>query len=299
MRKEHGLEIAEARLAQPKLLLLNILRGFYAVWEAEGQVVGINLIRHDAFVAPRLEDIRSFMPSPAEYMAAKGTTSHSLPQARTGLQGADWGFGEIPDADQMRASWPHKIRDIQGPRKIACGPGAATTIALWKRVFDADCGFPQPPPPRPPQQPPDPRQDIIDIYDGFHLWNMGAATWWNQWRDGFLGYAGYRNEHFTLEARRPGTYWEIVTDIDSGWPLGLMGMMTGPYPYEYTKKPHWVAVEGYFWHTWGDGGSHIIVNDTWWGCCSFTANRRFLCWNALNTPWWLLGPWVIPVRDAD
>ncbi|MCL0048455.1 hypothetical protein M1N20_03295 [Dehalococcoidia bacterium] len=43
LRKEHGLQIAQETLGQPKLLLLNILRGFYAVWEVEGRVAGINL----------------------------------------------------------------------------------------------------------------------------------------------------------------------------------------------------------------------------------------------------------------
>ena len=289
LRKEQGLQMAEATLGEPMLLLLNILRGFYAVWEVEGQVVGINLIRHDSFVAPRLEDIMSSMPSPEEYEAAKKATSQSLPEMR--LQSANWGSGEIPHAVQMRGDWAKTSNwDHPGTRPWYCGPSAATTIALWKRDFDGDTGFPS-------------REldqqgrwlDVLDIYDGFDHWNMGKVTMWWQWRNGFIGYAESPGveEHFTL-ARRT-TYWHIVSDIDNGWPLGLMGEMTGPD--QPKEKPHWVSVKEYFWI----GGSDylIIVADTWWAFwCPPTANHRFLCWNALNAPG-LLGPWVRAVRDTD
>jgi hypothetical protein len=271
LRKEHGLQIPEVSLGEPVLLLLNILRGFYAVWEVEGKVVGVNLVTDRSFVGPRLENLKSLIPSPLEYMAAKRATSQSLPGIA--FQAANWGSGQIPDADEMKGDWP-----IPGVRPWYCGPSAATTIALWKRDFDGDVGFPL---------------DTLEIYDGFDHWNMGEATMCWQWRNAFIGYAGHRDEHFTLVWR--ATYWDIVSDIDNGWPLGLMGEMTGPD--QPKEKPHWVAVKEYFWI----GGSDylIIVADTWWAwVCPPTANQRFLCWNALNDPA-LWGPWVYAVRDAD
>ena len=179
----------------------------------------------------------------------------------------------------MRGDWP-----ISGVRLWYCGPSAATTIALWKRDFDGDVGFP---PAR------DGICDEAEIYDGFDHSNMCRVTMWWQWRSAFIGYVRNRNEHFTLVWRT--SYWDIVSDIDIGWPLGLMGEMTGPD--EPKEKPHWVAVKEYFWIR----GRHylIIVADTWWAFeCTQTANRRFLCWNALNHPG-LLGPWVWAVRDGD
>ncbi len=130
------------------------------------------------------------------------------------------------------------------------------------------------------------------------MWVLWGATLAGWWRDGFEDYAASLAppEYFTFEIRRPGTYWQIVSDIDNGWPLGLMGEMTGPPPYEGTKKAHWVAVKEYFWI----GGSDylVIVADTWWaGVCEPTAHQRFMCWNALKAADTLGGPWVIPVRD--
>ncbi|MBT9165845.1 MAG: hypothetical protein DDT25_00507 [Chloroflexi bacterium] len=287
LRKEHGLQIAEARMGEPMLLLLNILRGFYAVWELEGQVAGINLVSHDSFVAPRLEDIRSSMPSPLEYKAAKRATSQSAPGMA--LQSANWGSGEIPHAGGMKGDWPDPAVSGIPPktRQWWCGPSSATTIALWKRDFDGDGKFPAW------QEGQDPGADIIAIYDGFDDWNMGEVTMWWNWYWGFLGYAGHRGEHFTLVWRN--TYWEIVHDIDNDWPLGLMGSMTGP-PGE-PKSLHWVAVKEYFWI--GGNDYLVIVADTWWaGTCNHTANRRFLCWHALNDPAFV-GPWVWAVRDTD
>ncbi|MCL0059985.1 hypothetical protein M1O20_05855 [Dehalococcoidia bacterium] len=78
LREAHGLQIAEETLGQPKLLLLNILRGFYAVWQVQGQVVGMNLVTGDSFVVPRLQDIRTLISSPEVYMAAKRAVSQSM-----------------------------------------------------------------------------------------------------------------------------------------------------------------------------------------------------------------------------
>ncbi|MCL0029953.1 hypothetical protein M1N19_03200 [Dehalococcoidia bacterium] len=77
-----------------------------------------------------------------------------------------------------------------------------------------------------------------------------------------------------------------MSDIDNGWPLGLMGEMD----IGGKMKPHWVAVEGYFWI----GGTDYLIDVA----CTYNLSDRWLCWNALNAPE-LLGPWVIPVRDAD
>jgi hypothetical protein len=88
LRKEHGLQIPEITLGEPVLLLTHLLHGFFAVWELEGQVVGINLMTDYSFVAPRLEALRSFVPSPLEYKAAKKATTQSLPFSEPAFQPA-------------------------------------------------------------------------------------------------------------------------------------------------------------------------------------------------------------------
>ncbi|MCL0038976.1 hypothetical protein M1N82_02030 [Dehalococcoidia bacterium] len=233
--REHGLQIAEARIGEPMLLLLNILRGFYAVWEVEGQVAGINLVSHESFVAPWLEEIRSSMPSPEEYKAAKRATSQSLPLAKLRSQPAGWGQGWwwIPSPGQMCAKWLNPWRDTVD---FYCGPASATTIGIWQRDVDGDGGFPA---------------RALEMFNGFksHIWMIGRATLASGWRRGFREYGQSLNpeEHFTFEIRRPGTYWQIVSDIHNGWPLGLMGEMDTWHEGRWKLKPHWVAVKGYYW----------------------------------------------------
>ncbi|MCL0089253.1 hypothetical protein M1O54_02690 [Dehalococcoidia bacterium] len=289
LREEHALQIAEETLGEPKLLLLNILRGFYAVWEVERQVVGINLVSRDSFVAPRLQDITTSMPSPEEYEAAKTATTQSLPLAEMQLEPAAWhGQGSIALPDKMDGWWPTPFLRLpeQHPdrRDFWCGPASATTIALWKRDVDGDVGFPQ---------------SALVMFDGFHA-AMGGWDWTTclAWSRGFRIYAASLEhpEYFTFtdqDIRRPGFYWNIVTDIRAGWPLALMGWMKGPG--NGLLKPHWVAVEGYaFSHI----AYMIVAADTWFAGQQryrYRAQARHLCWVALTAR----TVWVIPVRDAD
>jgi hypothetical protein len=126
------------------------------------------------------------------------------------------------------------------------------------------------------------------MFDGFHA-AMGGWPWTfpGAWASGFRNYAQSRNEHFTLETRLPGTYWQIVSDINAAWPLGLMGEMD----IGGKMKPHWVAVEGYFWSS---ATARYEID----AACTFVMADRWLCWHMLNAPD-ALGPWVIAVRDAD
>ncbi|MCL0073222.1 hypothetical protein M1N91_03275, partial [Dehalococcoidia bacterium] len=157
LRKEQGLQIAEARIGEPMLLLLNILQGFYAVWEVEGRVAGINLVSHDSFVVSRLEEIRSSMPLSLDYRAAKRATSQLMPLPELGLQAADWGQGWIPLPGQMCGWWP---TPYLGQRTFWCGPASATTIGLWQRDADGDGGFPL---------------SALEMFDGFHAAMGGLA----------------------------------------------------------------------------------------------------------------------------
>jgi hypothetical protein len=106
---------------------------------------------------------------------------------------------------------------------------------LWKRDADGDTGFPT---------------SIVALFHGFydHIDRILGGTLSTSWVNGFKSYAATRGEHFmftTDDIRRPGTYWQMVSDIDADWPLALMGWM----PIGGKMKPHWVAVEGYRFST--------------------------------------------------
>jgi hypothetical protein len=75
LRKEHGLQIPEGGIGEGTLVLLDILQGFFATWELEGNVVAVNLITGDSFVLPRWDEPRPLIPSPSEYKAARRATS--------------------------------------------------------------------------------------------------------------------------------------------------------------------------------------------------------------------------------
>lgn len=79
---------------------------------------------------------------------------------------------------------------------------------------------------------------------------------------GFEAYGRFRGEEFQWAYR--DTYWEIVSDIDNGWPLALLGGMDIPgYP---KKQMHWVAIKGYFW----SATSHnIVVTDSAYKRCDW------------------------------
>ena len=192
-----------------------------------------------------------------------------------GLQAGGWNQGWIASPHKMCGQWP---APYVGMREFYCGPASQTTIGLWRREVHGDA-FP-----------------VSDLYtfDGFnyHTPVFLGMTFPTGWRNGFRDYAASLNppEHFTFEIREPGTYWQIVNDVDLGWPLGLMGRMKGPG--NGLMKYHWVAVKEYGWI--GGQTYRVVVADTWFAvACPPSAHRRCLCWVALTAR----TVWVIPVRD--
>lgn len=129
LTKEHGLQVAEEGVGEPTLLLLDLLQGFYAVWGIdEGKIVGTNLITGQSFMLPGLDVLKTTMPSPLEYKAARRATSRLLSERLLFDPVASSGSG-------ARIRDPHKM---EGWPIHWCGPSSGVSIGVWKRDADGD-----------------------------------------------------------------------------------------------------------------------------------------------------------------
>jgi hypothetical protein len=283
LRKEHGLQIPEITLGEPVLLLLNILRGFYAVWELETRVAGINLITARSFTVPNLQALEAAIPCPVEYKAAKTVTRQSLLMSPYWEPLWDWGEVLIREHHLMKA-WD-EIADLPPAgydRAAWCGPTSGVSIGVWKRDADGDGGLH------------DCEAVIYDVLEQEMHTLSFPWGWTYPWHygPGFVNYGAAHQpplkhpEHFTWSYR--STFSDIQSDIASGWPLGLCGWMD----IAGEKKAHWVAVKGWGW-VWLS--HYVIVTDS-----ATRDDNRWLCWDALNEPagpiWFL---YLIRIADTD
>ncbi|MCL0060177.1 hypothetical protein M1O20_06860, partial [Dehalococcoidia bacterium] len=263
LRKEHGLQIAQETLGQPKLLLLNILRGFYAVWEVEGRVAGINLATGCSFVEPDLRMLPTAMPCPVEYRAARAGSKQSLLMSPYWEPHVKKTWRTIRDADRMVA-WGNELLGA-GVRKVWCGPASGVSIGMWQREVEGNWRL---------------DADPLKMFEGLQR-EMRTLSfpygWTLPWHygPGFVSYAADRGEeHFTY-SRYSGRriWWDVIRAITANDPLGLCGWMD----IDGKDKAHWVAVKGWHWST--AHGRRVLVTDSY---CE--SDNRELCWDALNAP---------------
>ncbi len=215
LEKELGLQIPEESIGEPMLLLLDLFQGFYVTYKLEGKIVGINLITGDVFKASNLEELKTLVPSPEEYKAAK--------RGRVGILACP-GWGEIYHADDMEYYCENN--------RCWCGPCSGVSIGAWYRDYGGHGGL---------------HQDKDTMYDRLKIY-MGTTsegiTWpWN-YGPGFVNYAYYDcGEFFNWDYRY--TFGNIVFDINNNWPVALCGALYEP---GYGKKKwHWVAIKAYWW----------------------------------------------------
>ncbi|MCL0098652.1 hypothetical protein M1O16_02185 [Dehalococcoidia bacterium] len=276
LREEHGLQIGEESLGEARLLLLNVLQGFYAVWEVEGRVAGINLITGHSLTAPNVRALPFAMPCPVQYRAAKAATRQSLLGSAYWEPLWDWGQVLIRDAHLMQA-WdelarlPHPLRENEVIRGW-CGPMSAVSIGVWKRDADGDGGLHGPEPGE---------EDEANMYAWLehYMQTLSFPPGWTfpgDYGPGFVNYGASRGEDFTWDYR--WTFSDIMSDIGNDWPLGLLGWM---YVYKKPGEPmekaaHWVAVKGWGWFGLSQ---YVIVTDS-----NTRDDERWLCWDALNAP---------------
>ncbi|MDY7019049.1 MAG: hypothetical protein SU899_03125 [Chloroflexota bacterium] len=229
LEKDLGLKIDEGSIPKPSHLVYLGLGGFYAIYDIEGQMVGVNLITARAVLA---SNMKSSIPSPQEYKAGMKEIEESKPES----------LGRsVREKLEAMVVW----NDCNDPL-CWCGPCTGVSIGDYYRDRTD-------------------RQNYGDLYDNEYMYDRlydsmeadfhgGAVMPWD-FGPGFVEMTeecGYENptifdsEHDGFVT--PGDYWNTVDDIDHGWPLGLL----------CTGELHWRGIKGY---RYDDNNKIIICTD--------------------------------------
>lgn len=271
LERDLGLEVE--RVGDPVRFLYLGFDNLFAVYQARGEEVALNLFFDFAI---RASDLKTAMPSPEGYKAAREATENGKPQT---LQSA--GFKYLP---------MEFYRDDASER-VWCGPCSGVSIGRYYRDGKEYVDLPSP--------------DYL-MYDALVVgwggveypiwpWNYGYGFWHMTYYHG-----GYGNFNYITWGWTADRYWDRVNDIDSDWPIAVYAWRFN-YPPEYEPDPgdpHWVAMRGYLWVHY-EGISHII-------CCTDSlrkTNYLWLDWNNLFTTWgawWnpYRGVWTVTIKDS-
>jgi hypothetical protein len=216
-------------IGSPVRLLYLGVGGQYALYNVNGELIGVNLVFSDAL---KFSEMKSLQPSPEEYRAnrenANAARSRSLYKAADGgLLGETinflvMGYYSDPENDQ-----------------IYCGPCSGVSIGHYYKWY-SETGTTYP-----------------DLWSDYWMYEilydyMQAQPWVYYWNYGpgwtaMAEAADYDN--FVDDLYTPGSsdyFNRIVPDIDSGWPHALC---------YFFSPSHWVAVKGYDY----SGETHYII----------------------------------------
>jgi len=214
-------------IPEPTHLVYLGLGGFCAIYEVEGQMLGIDLFSAHATLAA---NIKSNMPLPQEYKGGREEIAESKPEAL-----GSSGYKQLEDM--------HVWVGNETGKTYYCGPCTGVSIGDYYRNRTD-------------------RPKYDDLYDNEvmydWLYDLMEADFWTgavmpwDFGPGFVemteecGYEnptvfGYDHDGFVL----PGDYWSTVDDIDHGWPSGLLD----------TFDWHWRGIKGY----WYDASDRIII----------------------------------------
>ncbi len=222
IERDLGLKIAKESIGEPSCLLYLGIDKLYAIYEVEGQTIGVNLISERATLASNL---KSYMPSPEEYKAAKKEAKGSKPLS-------------------LRSSgyyWLVMEYYREGERKW-CGPCSGVSIGRYYRTEH------------------EPSYDDLPSPDSYmYDWlrfEMGVPTTPGNYGPAFIAMTEDCSGHYDNFSYvnnyhlEDSDYWTVVDDIDSSWPLGL----------EITDEWHWRAIKGYSYNTDTDRYEVICTN---------------------------------------
>lgn len=193
IERDLGLKIAKESIGEPSCLLYLGIDKLYAIYEVEGQTIGVNLISERATLASNL---KSYMPSPKEYKAAKEETKESKPVSLRS------------SGEKLLAMTYYK----EGARNW-CGPCSGVSIGRYYRDEHV------------------PKYDDLPspnsyMYDWLRF-EMGVPTTPGAYGPAFIAmaedcYGHYDNFSYVNDwTVTHNDYWIVVSDINSAWPLGL------------------------------------------------------------------------------
>lgn len=209
LKEDLGFEVDEGSIGRPIQLLYMGIDELYALYEIEAQKVAVNLVFERAIL---FSELKPTIPSPDEYEAAKKATRESKPVP---LSSGHWWL--------LMYAWT-------GSGRTWCGPCSGVSIGAYYRDkhvphYSALLS---------------PNAAMYDyLYYSMRTYDFLGVTWPQYYGSGFVDmtkYCGYNNFRYVNDWNvTSGDYWTVVSDINSGWPLGLC----------IVSQLHWRAIKGY------------------------------------------------------
>lgn len=275
LQRNLGLKVEE--IGKPTRLLYLGFDNLFAVYQAGGQEVAVNLIADFAIPASNL---KTAMPSPEVYKTNNEAIELSRPEQ---LQGT--GDNALPLASSTYKFLPMSPYCGSGPGNCWCGPCSGVSIGWYYKTRSSQYG---------------PQYDALpdskgEMYDELvDCWGKDHPIWPGDYWDGFecmTEGAGYYNFNCDIDSwPTAGDYWNRVADINNGWPIALFCWNFYYLEEPDQDKPHWMAIRGYLYPYQGKYAIHCT--DSW--RLGETGNGYlYLDWN--NIGFW---PQTFTIKDS-
>lgn len=231
LEKDLGFTVAEESIGEPISLLHLGVDELWAVYDIEGQMVGVNLIFGYATPASNL---KSYMLSPQEYKDAKQKIREAMPDK----------FGTLADYQKVLTMYGWNNCGPCGDYDLCwCGPCSLVSIGQYYRDVQgygdlpSNCGL---------------YNDFIDLGCGGPLEGAGygpAFVDMTEMHD-------YNNFSYAYDnsLSEEDYFYKVVPSIDDNWPLGLLLYGLG--------ENHWRAIRGYFYTEDPDWHTHIFCTNS-------------------------------------
>lgn len=253
LQRDLGLKVEE--ISNPSRLLYLGFDHLFAVYEAGGQEVTVNLVFDFAMSAANL---KAAMPSPEEYKARKKATGEAISEL---LENSDYSSLSLPESGYYRLTMSY----YSTPGRRWCGPCSGVSIGRYYRDHKWP-GYGDLPD----------NVDMYDyLYDSMEADKHGGVVYSWDYGPGFLdmtSHYGYNNfEYYGDYWPSHGDYENIVIYINNGWPTALAAAhwddeLTGDPPGDPDWPPpggHWIAIRGYKFPYSGTVEYSIICTDSY------------------------------------
>ena len=229
-----GLAVTQAQVSSPARLLHLGVDQLYALYEINSEGIAINLASQKAFEAAELK-MGMFIPE--GYAESQKQLLGSVP-ATPAMQPTSSGGGASMLPMHHMCSKPQP----PAPDGIGwCGPCSGASIGVYYRDIKAYSKLP------------DDATMYTELKAG--MGGMGPVVG-SAYGPGFLymtDKSGYYNFTFYDDlSLSADDYWSVVSDIDSGWPSGLLN---------YINDWHWRAIRGYSYDSLS-GRYQVVVTDS-------------------------------------
>jgi len=235
LEKDLGLKVA--KIGKPTRLLYLGFDNLYAVYQAGGQEIALNLVRYFAVPAAKLKMV---MPSPEVYKANNEAIELSRPEQLQAT--ADNALPLTRSTSRYLSVYPYSE-----PGYGWCGPCSGVAIGWYYKTRSSWYG------PNYPNLPPDWSQSPGVKYKMYkelvNCWGKDHPIWPGEYWDGFecmtegAGYYNFNHVHDSFPTA--GDYWNRVADIDNNWPIALFCWNFYYLGEPDLDEPHWMAIRGY------------------------------------------------------